>query len=416
MPSKPRPIVIALTDGERETLNGLVRSRTAPLRHVERAAIILGLVAGRTASEMARELGIDRQRVQRCVKRVEQVGVEAALDDLPRAGRQPDITTEARLWLVGQACIQPKNVGYPHELWTLRLLAGHARCEGLKAGHKCLAELAPSTVWKILDAQAIRPDKVEYYLEKRDPLFDDRLGAVLDVYCAAEMLREMPEADRPVAIFSYDEKPGIQAIATTAPDRPPAATQKPTQRRRNKTRRTIATARSAQRAAARQKSSAKRRKKRHGAMQRDYEYKRLGTVTLSAAVNLINGIVHHAITGRHRSREFIAFLKNVDAACAEGILICILMDNHSAHKSKETRAYLTTRPDRFEFVFTPVHGSWLNYVETFFSRASRSVLRHIRVNSKTELTDRLNQYITMCNAKPLVPTWIFGVHNEQKAV
>jgi transposase len=92
------------------------------------------------------------------------------------------------------------------------------------------------------------------------------------------------------------------------------------------------------------------------------------------------------------------------------------MDNHSAHKSKETRAYLTTRPDRFEFVFTPVHGSWLNYVETFFSRASRSVLRHIRVNSKTELTDRLNQYITMCNAKPLVPTWIFGVHNEQKAV
>ena len=415
MPTKPQPIVIALTDDERGTLNGLVRSRTAPLRHVERAAIILGLVAGRTASEMARELAIDRQRVQRCVKRVERVGVMAALDDLPRAGRQPEITTEARLWLVGQACIPPKDVGYPHELWTLGLLASHARCEGQKAGHTCLAALARSTVWKILDAQAIRAHKIEYYLEKRDPFFDDRLGAVLDVYCAAEMLRALPEADRPVAIFSYDEKPGIQAIATTAPDRPPIATQKLPARRGKKRHRTTAKARCSQRAAAKQKSNAKRRKRGRGAMQRDYEYKRLGTVTLSAAVNLINGVVHHAITDRHRSCEFIAFLKNVDASCADGVLVCILMDNHSAHKSRETMAYLATRPGRFEFVFTPVHGSWLNYVETFFSRASRLVLRHIRVKSKAELTNRITQYIDMCNAKPLIPTWIFGVHDEPMA-
>src|SRR5271154_9548 len=415
MSGKPRPIEFSISDEERASLNGLVRSRTAPVRHVERAAVILGLSAGRTATEMAHELGIDRQRVLRCVKRVKAVGVEAALDDLPRAGRTPEITTEAKLWLVGQACMQPKVLGYPHELWTLRLLAAHARCVGLKAGHACLAELAPSTVWKILDAQAVRADNIEYYLEKRDPLFDDRLGAVLDVYCAAEMLREMPEADRPVAIFSYDEKPGIQAIATTAPDRSPAAMPRPPVRRREKERRAIARARSAQRAAAKQKTHAKRRKKGRRAMQRDYEYKRLGTVTLSAAVNLANGIVHHAITGRHRSREFVAFLRNVDASCAEGVLICILMDNHSAHKSKETMAYLATRPGRFEFVFTPVHGSWLNYVETFFSWASRSVLRHIRVKSKAELTDRLTQYIDMCNAKPLVPTWVFGVHEQPMA-
>ena len=132
-------------------------------------------------------------------------------------------------------------------------------------------------------------------------------------------------------------------------------------------------------------------------------------------MNLITGIVHHAVTGRHRSREFIAFLKAVDASCAAGILICILLDNHSAHKSKETMAFLATRPGRFEFVFTPVHGSWLNYVETFFSRASRSVLRHIRVKSKTELADRLNQYIDMCNARPLIPRWVFGIQNEPQA-
>ena len=392
MPSKPKPIEIAMTEGERETLNVLVRSRTASVHHVERAAIILGLAAGRTATDMARELGIDRQRVQRCVKRVKLVGIEAALDDLPRSGRRPEITTEARLWLVGQACIQPKDAGYPHELWTLRLLASHARVEGLKVGHECLAELAPSTVWKILEAQAVRPDKVEYYLEKRDPFFDDRLGAVLDTYCAAEMLRAIPESERQAAIFSYDEKPGIQAIATTAPDRPPVSKQN-----------------------SGSAALARRRKKGRTAMQRDYEYKRLGTVTLSAAVNLVNGVVQHAITGRHRSREFIAFLKSVDASCAAGILICILLDNHSAHKSKETMAYLATKPGRFEFVFTPVHGSWLNYVETFFSRASRSVLRHIRVKSKTELGNRITQYIDMCNAKPLIPNWIFGVRHEPKA-
>lgn len=389
MPSKPRAIEITLSDDEREMLNVLARSRTAPAHHVERAAVILGLSAGRTASEMARELAIDRQRVVRCVKRVKQVGVEQALDDLPRSGRKAEITTQARLWLVGQACLKPTAAGYPHELWTLRLLAAHARAAGPKAGHPCLAELAPSTVWKILDAQEVRANKIEYYLEKRDPFFDDRLGAVLDTYCAAEMLRAMPEAERPVAIFSYDEKPGIQAIATTAPDRPAIA--------KHNRPATPATAPA---------------HKKRSAMQRDYEYKRLGTVTLSAAVDLVKGIVHHVVTGRHRSREFIAFLKNLDAACRPESLICVLLDNHSAHKSKETLAYLATRPDRFEFVFTPVHGSWLNYVETFFSRAARSALRHIRVASKAELTDRIDRYIQICNAKPLIPKWIFGIHQE----
>lgn len=375
MPGKPRPIVIAMTDEDREALRALVRSRTAAAHHIERASIILGLAAGRTATEMANELGIDRQRVLRCLKRLEKVGAVAALDDLPRSGRRPEITTEARLWLVGQACVKPKDLDYPHELWTLRLLAAHGQVHGPRAGHECLAELAPSTVWTILHEQPIRPDKVEYYLEKRDPFFADRLGAVLELYCAAEMLRQMPEADRPVAILSFDEKPGIQAIATTAPDLPPAP-------------------------------------RKHRTVKRDHEYKRLGTVTLSAAINLITGIAHHAVTGRHRSREFIAFLETVDAAYAEGILICILLDNHSAHKSKETLAYLATRPGRFEFVFTPVHASWLNYVETFFSKAARSVLRHIRVANKQELADRISHYMALHNQSPTRPRWVFGIHTE----
>jgi len=151
-------------------------------------------------------------------------------------------------------------------------------------------------------------------------------------------------------------------------------------------------------------------------VQRDHEYRRLGTVTLSAAVDLVTGVVHHAITQRHRSREFVAFLEQLDAAYGIGVLICVLLDNHSAHRSRETRRFLATKPGRFEFVFTPTHASWLNWVETNFSKMSRSVLRRIRVTSKDELRDRIQRYIETCNECPLVPKWSYGIHRDQEAL
>ena len=265
-------------------------------------------------------LRIDRQRVMRCIDRLAAVGADRAINDLPRTGRPPDITPAGRAWLIGEACIKPKERGYPHELWTLRLLATHARDNAAAAGHPCLAELAASTVHAILHANAIKPHKVRYYLERRDPAFEDRMAAVVETYAAAEMLRDMPAAERPAAILSYDEKPGIQAIATTAPDLPP-------------------------------------RPGRHPTLQRDHEYKRLGTVTLCAAADLVTGTVHHAVTERHRSREFVSFLQTLDAAYPVGMLICILLDTHSAHRSRETRRYLDSKPNRFELVFTPTHAS-----------------------------------------------------------
>ena len=117
-------------------------------------------------------------------------------------------------------------------------------------------------------------------------------------------------------------------------------------------------------------------------MQRDHEYKRLGTATLSVAVDLVSGFVHHVVTERHRSREFIALLERFDAHYPAGMLICLLLDNHSAHCSRETKRFLASKPGRFELVFTPTHVSWLNYVELFFSKVARSVLRCIRVASK----------------------------------
>lgn len=379
MPRKAATLALCLTEETRTRLSVLARSRTAPAHHVERSAIILHLADQHDVSEAAAKLGIDRQRVIRCLRRVMAVGPLEALDDLPRSGRRPDITEAARTWLIGEACVKAKERGYPHELWTLRLLAVHAREHGPAADHACLAELAPSTVHDVLNSQPVKPHKVRYYLQRRDPDFEARKAEVLEVYAAAEMLREIPEADRPVAVLSYDEKPGIQAIATTAPDLPP----KPG---------------------------------KHATMQRDHEYKRLGTVTLSAAVDLVSGFVHHVVTERHRSREFIAFLERLDAHYPAGMLICLLLDNHSAHCSRETKRFLASKPGRFELVFTPTHASWLNYVETFFSKVARSVLRRIRVASKAELVERIRRYIEMCNAAPVLPRWRYGIASEPQAL
>ncbi len=316
MPRKAVTMALSLTEEIRATLSALARSRTAPAHHVERSAIILPLVDQHAVSEIAAKLHIDRQRVARCLRRAMVVGPLEALDDLPRSGRRPDITEAARTWLIGEACVKAKERGYPHELWTLRLLAAYAREHGPLAGHPCLAELAPSTVHEVLNSQPVKPHKVRYYLQRRDPAFEERKAEVLEVYAAAEMLRQMPEADSPVAVLSYDEKPGIQAIATTAPDLPP----KPG---------------------------------KHATVQRDHEYKRLGTVTLSAAVDLVSGFVHHVVTQRHRSREFVAFLERLDAHYPAGMLICLLLDNHSAHYSRETKRFLASKAGSIQTGFHP---------------------------------------------------------------
>src|SRR6478672_7492909 len=166
------------------------------------------------------------QTVQRCVERAVAEGPLAALDDRPRPGREPTITPEAKAWLVSLACRKAKELGYPHELWTTRLLARHAREHGPAEGHACLANLAQGTVCKILDQEEVKPHKVRYYLEQRDPEFAEKMAEVLCVYRTVKILKQAAAVSKkkpgdPVAIISYDEKPGIQAVATTAPDLPP---------------------------------------------------------------------------------------------------------------------------------------------------------------------------------------------------
>jgi len=318
-------------------------------------------------------LGVHHQTVQRCVERAVAYGPLAALDDRPRAGREPTITPEARAWLVDLACRKAKELGYPHELWTTRLLARHAREHGPKAGHDCLAKLAQGTVCKILNRQAVKAHKVRYYLERRDSEFEEKMAQVLCVYREVALLKETAaeEQEKPTVVVSYDEKPGIQAIATTAPDLPPKPGLYPS-------------------------------------LARDHEYKRHGTLSLLAGIDLLTGQVHALVKDRHRSREFVEFLKLLDAAYPTDTAIKLILDNHSAHISKETKAWLAEQPEgRFAFTFTPKHGSWLNLIEGFFSKLARSVLRHIRVASKQELKERLMAAIDDINRHPVVHTWSY---------
>src|SRR5712691_9305805 len=202
-------IELAMSDEEIGSLTTLSRSRTEPARRVERAQMLLAYRENPSFFAVGRSLGVHHQTVERCVERALAYGPLTALDDRPHPGKEPTITPEAKAWLVSLACDKAKEHGYPHELWTTRLLARHAREHGPAAGHECLAKLVQGTVCKILGQEEIKPHKVRYYLERRDAEFEHKMAEVLCVY------REV------LAIVSYDEKPGIQAIATTAPDLPP---------------------------------------------------------------------------------------------------------------------------------------------------------------------------------------------------
>ena len=340
---------------------------------VERARILLAYRDEPSTYAVGEAIGVTHQTVQRCLRRAIALGVMEALEDSPRPGKSPEITDDARAWVVSLACQKAKDLGYPHELWTTRLLARHIREHAAATGHPCVARIAQGTVCKILARHEIKPHKVRYYLERRDQAFEAKMAEVLCVYREVAVLRDSKTPTTNVAIISYDEKPGVQAIGNTAPDLPP----KPGV---------------------------------HAAIARDHEYQRHGTLSLLAGIDLLSGRVHARVENRHRSREFIGFLKGLDEAYPTDTAIKLILDNHSAHISKETTAWINNQPKgRFTFVFTPKHGSWLNLVEGFFSKMTRSMLRHIRVESKDELKARILAYLESINAEPVIHKWTYKI-------
>jgi transposase len=368
MPFVSKRSKLRLPEEEVTWLRQLSQSRSDAAGRVERAEILLRYYGGETVSGIAAALRTNRPRVERCIAKALELGVRGALQDLPGRGRRPVLSAEARAWVVALACQKPKDLGYAQELWTTRLLAKHVRKHCVAAGHPSLQHLARGTVSKILRAQPVQPHKIEYYLERRDTEFDTKMKQVLHVYRQVELWHKAGAPAELTAVLSYDEKPGIQALENTAADLPPVPG-------------------------------------KHRMVGRDHEYVRHGTLSLLAGIDLWNGEVLGLVRDRHRSAEFIEFLRMADAHYPSDARIRMVLDNHSAHVSRETRTFLATVPNRFEFIFTPTHGSWLNLIESFFGKMARTLLRGIRVKSKAELKTRIEMYLREVNEEPVVFRW-----------
>lgn len=362
---------LVLSPDQMVTIKELAASRTAPVREVQRAKILLGYASGTSITELQRQLGFSRPMIYRCIDKALAAGAQMGLKDKYHRPHEPEITDEAKAWVVGIACTKPKDYGLAAELWSISGLAKFVCEHAHAAGFARLAKAGKSTVWRILDDSDIKPHKIRYYLEKRDPEFDRKMQEVLMVYRDVSLYREGAARDarpNPIYAVSVDEKPGVQAIGLTAPDLPPVPGKAAT-------------------------------------VGRDYEYVRRSTVSLLAGIDLHSGHIFAAVEDRHRSVEFIGLLKQLDKHYPPEAIIRVVLDNHSAHISRETVAYLSTRPGRFEYIHTPKHGSWLNLIECAFSKMARTFLRHIRVQSVDELKARILQGIAEINASPVVFRW-----------
>jgi transposase len=204
------------------------------------------------------------------------------------------------------------------------------------------------------------------------------MAQVLYVYKEVQLWRETGAPEWLAAVISYDEKPGMQAIGNTASDLPPVPG-------------------------------------KHPGVSRDHEYVRNGTLSLLAGIDLLSGEVLAIVRDRHRSLEFTEFLTLADGKYAPDTKIRVILDNHSAHISEEVRKYLEGKPNRFEFVFTPKHGSWLNIVEAFFAKMTNTMLRGIRVASKEEMRRRIELYISEVNQTPVIFKWKYNINDIQVA-
>jgi DDE superfamily endonuclease len=371
MAGKSRRAKLIVSTEELAKLKQLSRSRTVPKREAQRCEVLLRYHAGENITSISRSLRMTRVSVTKWVTRALAVGAVAALKDNYHRPKEPVIGDDAKAWVVHLACSKPKDLGYAAETWSRQALAGHVRKQAAEAGYPALAKAAKATVHRILAEQPLHPEKVTYYLQRRDPEFEAKMREVLLVYQDVALQNEKRgrgEASSNVITVSVDEKPGLQAIANTSPDLPPVPG-------------------------------------KHPSIGRDPEYERLGTCSILAALDLHDGHITARVERRHRSYEFTGLLADLDAWYPADCTIRIILDNHSAHISKETHAFLAAHPNRFQYVLTPKHGSWLNIVETLFGKMARTFLRHIRVESWEDLKARILKGIAEINAAPVVHRW-----------
>ena len=383
-----KPKALTLEPEHRQYLEKLTHSGMTPIIIAQRAKILLFKSQGRSNDDIAEELGINKRTVMLWNKKYLNRSKDDTIDDILSVseGRGPkeEITGEAKTWLISIACMKPKDLGYAAETWTNEALTKHIRTHAAEAGFERLTSISASSVYRILDKSNIKPFRIQYYCERRDPDFDSKMHNVLLVYKQLSFQFDedgkfipFDDTEPQTHVISYDEKPGIQAIATTGEDLLPT--------------------------------------EGNGTIKRDYEYKRLGTVSLLAGIDLQTGEPIPLVSGTHNSNDYIQFLQILDSKYPQGDKIRLVLDNLKVHSSETVKDYLATVPDRFEFVFTPKHASWLNLVESFFSKITKQMLRGIRVNSKEELATRIYKYFEEINEVPVVYHWTWNLDDIDSA-
>ena len=308
--AKARPLL--LSTEERNQLEAITRTRTLQAQVVSRARILLLKADGDSVDTIAEKVDLNRNSVLLCLKKYNVGGIENAIYDAPGRGRNAEITDEEKSWIISIACQKPVELGYSAETWTYSRLTKHINSTAESAGYTRLSTITKTSVKNILDAAEIKPFRIQYYCENRDPEFEAKMHQVLVVYKQVELLFDengelfIPAGEQDIHTVSYDEKPGIQATATTSPDL--------------KANREI------------------------GTIKRDYEYKRLGTVSLLAAIDLLTGEAIPLVRDTHNSDDFIDFLKILNERYPEGDTIQVILDNHSVHTSKKVKQFLSTIP------------------------------------------------------------------------
>ena len=331
---------LKVTESQREVLESLSRSQTAAYRDVQRAKALLMASDGFATTRVAQELGVSPATVTRWREGFERDGLKASVKVAPGRGRKPSIGPEKVAEIV-HATLHEKPPGETH--WSCRSMA---RAHGV----------SHSTVQKIWAARGLKPHRVQAFKLSNDPRFEEKLADVVGLYL------NPPER---AIVLSMDEKSQIQALDRTQPSWP----MKPG---------------------------------RAGTMTHDY--KRNGTTTLFAALDVLTGSVIGQCLPRHRHTEFLTFLGTIDREVPKRLEIHLILDNYATHKHPKVKAWLAKHP-RFHLHFTPTSSSWVNMVEGFFSQLTNKAIRRAAFASVPDLIAAIDAYLTQTNTNPTPFLW-----------
>jgi transposase len=326
-------------------LERLVRSRTAEQRVVERARIVLASADGLKNADICATVGVSRPTVIRWLDRYEELGIPGLLEDLPRSGRPKAISREKEAEVIRLTQQAPPAGNGTH--WSTRLLAP-------------VTGLSHSSVARIWKSHGLQPHRTRTFKLSKDPQFVEKLHDVVGLYLAP------PER---AVVFSVDAKTQIQALDRTQPGLP-------------------------------------LKKGRAGTMTHDY--KRHGTTTLFAALDIATGEIVAECTPRQRHQEFLRFARKVVSGVDPGLEVHFILDNSSVHKAPAVKEWLAKNP-RVYFHFTPTSSSWLNLVERFFGELTQRQIRRLAVTSVDQLIAAITGYIENRNRKPKPFVWTASV-------